>query len=70
MTTSMPLDTENILNSPFSMKSTISINTLSILEGVLKQKYLKNYLSTREIAKEFSYSKTKIRNLLLKYKIS
>ena len=38
-------------------------------ENVLKQKYLKNYLSIREIAKEFSCSKTKIRELLLKYEI-
>ena len=51
------------------MKSTISITSLPIPESVLKQKYLKNYLSIREIAKEFSCSKTKIRSLLLKYKI-
>ena len=51
------------------MKSIISINSLSIPEDVLKQKYLKNHLSTREIAKEFSCSKSKIRSLLSKYKI-
>ncbi len=38
-------------------------------KNVLKQKYLKNYLSIREIAKKFSCSKTKIRDLLLKYEI-
>ena len=69
MASLMPLNTENILNPQFSMKSTISINSLSISEDVLKQRYLKNHLSTREIAKEFSCSKTKIRSLLLKYKI-
>ena len=51
------------------MKSTTFITSLSISENVLKQKYLTNYLSIREIAKEFSCSKTKIRDLLLKYKI-
>ena len=60
---------ENVLNPRFSMKSTISITSLPISESVLKQKYLKNYLSIREIAKEFSCSKTKIRSLLSKYKI-
>ena len=60
---------KNVLNPQFSMKSTISITSAPISESVLKQKYLKNHLSTRQIAKEFSCSKTKIRNLLLKYKI-
>ena len=55
----MPLDTESILNPQLSMKSTISIKPLSIPEDVLKQKYLKNHLSTREIVKEFSCSKAK-----------
>ena len=63
------LNTENISNPKLSMKSTISINPLSTPEDVLKQKYLKNHLSTREIAKKFSCSKTKIRSLFLKYKI-
>ena len=61
--------TKNVLNLQFSMKSTISITSLPISESVLKQKYLKNQLSIREIAKEFSCSKTKIRDLLLKYEI-
>ena len=69
MVDATPQWAENILNLQFSMKSTISITSLSISEGVLKQKYLKNRLSIREIAKEFSFSKTKIRSLLLKYKI-
>ena len=38
-------------------------------KNVLKQKYVGSYLSIREIAKEFSCSKTKIKSLLLKYKI-
>ena len=61
---------KNVPNPQFSMKSTISIASSSIPENALKQKYLKNYLSIREIAKEFSCSKTKIRDLLLKYAIS
>ena len=64
-----PQYAENVLNLEFSVKSTIFITSLSISESVLKQKYLKNHLSIREIAKEFSFSKTKIRSLLLKYKI-
>ena len=60
---------KNVLNPQFSMKSTTSTTSLSISESVLKQKYLKNYLSIRGIAKEFSCSKTKIRSLLLKYEI-
>ena len=69
MATPTSFHAKNVLNLQFSMKSTISITSSSISESVLKQKYLKNYLSTRQIAKEFSCSKTKIRNLLLKYKI-
>ena len=60
---------KNVLNPQFSMKSTISITSLPIPESVLKQKYLKNYLSIKEVAKDFSCSKTRIRSLLLKYKI-
>ena len=40
------------------MKSVISINPLSIPEDVLKQKYLKNYLPTREIVKELCRDKS------------
>ena len=36
---------------------------------VLKQKYLDDLLSTREIAREFACSKTRIRSLLLRYGI-
>ena len=60
---------KKVLNPEFSMKSTISSTHPSISESVFKQKYLKNHLSIREIAKESSYSKTKIRDLLLKYNI-
>ena len=69
MATPTPLYAKNVLNLQFSMKSIVSITSVPISESVLKQKYLKDYLSTRQIAKEFSCSKTKIRNLLLKYKI-
>ena len=60
---------KNVLNFQFSMKSNVSIAPMPISKSVLKQKYLKNRLSIREIAKEFSFSKTKTRSLLLKYKI-
>ena len=40
-----------------------------IPESVLRQKYLENHLSTGEIAQEFSCSKTRIRDLLLKHNI-
>ena len=36
---------------------------------VLKQKYLENHLSMRDIASEFSRSKSRIRSLLLRYGI-
>ena len=41
----------------------------SIPEAVLRQKYLENRLSMLEIASEFSCSKTRIRDLLLKHNI-
>jgi transposase len=41
----------------------------TIPKDVLKQKYLENGLSTRQIANEFSRSKTHVRDLLLKYEI-
>ena len=60
---------KNVLNPKFSMKSITYISSLPIFEDMLKQKYLKDYLSIRESAKEFSYSINKVRLLLLKYKI-
>ena len=64
-----PQYAENVLNPQFSMKSTISITSLPISKSVLKKKYLKNYLSITEIAKEFSCSKTSILEALKKHKI-
>ena len=60
---------EYVLNPQFSMGSSCSTTSLFIPENVLKQKYLEDCLSTREIAKKFSCSKTRVRNLLLKYKV-
>ena len=60
---------ESVLNPEFSMESTTYLTSLSISSDVLKQKYLQNKLSMRDIAKEFSCSKTQIRKLLLKYSI-
>ena len=50
-----------------SIRSTVA--SPSISEGVLRQKYLENRLSMRDIARELACSKTHIRNLLLKHKI-
>ena len=69
MVSAKSIYTKNALNPQVSMKSYIYIAFLSTSEDIPRQKYLKNYLSIREIAKEFSCSKTKIGNLLLKYKI-
>ena len=60
---------EFVYNPPFSMVSSCLTASLFIPECVLRQKYLENYLSTREIAKEFACSKSRIRRFLLKYKI-
>ena len=62
-------DTETVLNPQFSMKSVTCTASAFISETVLRQKYLENHLSTREIAEEFSCSKTRVRKLLLKYNI-
>ena len=61
--------TESVLNSQFSIISNAYTTSLFIPEGVLRQKYLVDRLSMQDIAREFSCSKTRIRNLLLKYKI-
>lgn len=61
--------TENVLIPQFSMESDTYTTSPLISESVLKQEYLENGLSTRDIAKEFACSKTHIRDLLVKYKI-
>ena len=58
-----------MLNPDFSIKSITSIASARIPASVLKEKYLDDLLSTREIAKEFSCSKTRIRDLLRKHNI-
>lgn len=60
---------ESVLNPRFVMKSETYITSLSISGDVLRQKYVENCLSMRDIAKEFMCSKTQIRSLLLKYEI-
>ena len=60
---------ELVLNPQFSIISNAYITSPSIPERALKQKYVENCLSMREIAREFSCSKTHVRNQLLKYKI-
>ena len=62
-------NTETVLNSQFSIKSNAYITSSHIPASVLKEKYLENLLSTREIAEEFSCSKTRILDLLHKYNI-
>ena len=57
------------LNPKILIKSITCITYLPIPEALLKQKYLENLLSMREIAEEFSCSKTRIRDLLLKHNI-
>ena len=57
------------LNQKISIKSSSCTAYLPISEALLKQKYLGNRLSMREIAEEFSCSKTRIRDLLLKHNI-
>ena len=60
---------ELVLNPQFSIISNTSITSPSIPECALKQKYVENSLSMREIAREFSCSKTYIRSMFLRYKI-
>ena len=51
------------------MRSGIYEASPTIPEALIKRKYLDELLSTREIAKELSCSKTHIRSLLLRYGI-
>ena len=60
---------KSVLIPQFSMESSTYITSLPIPASVLKQKYLQDGLSPREIAREFSCSRTYIRSLLLKYNI-
>lgn len=62
-------ETETSLNPKILIKSITCITYVPIPEALLKQKYLENCLSMREIASEFSCSKTRIRDLLLKHNI-
>ncbi len=60
---------EYVLTPQLSIKFETYITSRQIPEGVLRQKYLADRLSMRQIASEFACSKTHIRDLLLKYKI-
>ena len=60
---------KSVLIPQFSMESSAYITSPPIPACVLKQKYLKDCLSPREISREFSCSRTHVRSLLLKYKI-
>ena len=60
---------ESALNYFFSMELDSCITSSLIPEGVLRQKYLADRLSMRQIASEFPCSKTYVRSLLLKYNI-
>ena len=62
-------DTESVLIPQFLVKLNIYVTSPPITESVLRQKYLADSLSMRQIASEFACSKTHVRNLLLKYKI-
>jgi len=60
---------ESVLNPQFVMKSNAYTTSESLSDDVLRQKYLENRLSMRDIAREFMCSKTQVRSLLLKYQI-
>ena len=62
-------ETKFSLNPKILIKSITCITYSSITEDLLKQKYLDNRLSMLDIASEFSYSKTHVRDLLLKHNI-
>ena len=59
----------NVIIPNLSIKSNVCVTSSIIFEGVLREKYLKNNLSMRDIAGEFECSKNHVRDLLLKYKI-
>ena len=58
-----------MFNQQLSMKSGVYDTSPLIPDSLIKQKYLEDRLSIRDIAREFSCSKTHIRNQLLKYSI-
>ena len=60
---------ESLFNQKLSMRSGTYDTSPRISEALIKQKYLDDLLSTREIAEEFSCSKSRIRSLLLRYGI-
>ena len=60
---------ESALIPQISIRSVTYITSPPISASVLRQKYLTDRLSMRDIAHEFSCSKTHIRDLLLKHKI-
>ena len=57
------------LNFKLIMELDSYITSAFIPESVLRQKYLENRLSLRDIAHEFACSKTRVRGLMLKYNI-
>ena len=60
---------ESLFNQKLSMISGVYDTSPLIPEALIRQKYLDDLLSTREIAEEFSCSKTRIRSLLMRYGI-
>ena len=61
--------TESVSNQLLSMRSG-TYNTSPLISACLfREKYLEDGLSMRAIAREFSCSKTHVRNLLIRYKI-
>ena len=60
---------EYLSNQKLSMRSGTYDTSPLIPKALIKQKYLSNRISIRDIAREFSCSKTRIRSQLLKYGI-
>ena len=60
---------ESILNHVLLMESDSYITPSFIPESVLRQKYLVDRLSIRDIAREFACSKTRVRDQLLRHNI-
>ena len=61
--------TESVSNQLLSIRSGIYNTSPLIPVCLFREKYLENGLSMRAIAREFSCSKTHVRNLLIRYKI-
>ena len=61
--------TESVSNQQLSMRSEIHSTSPLIPACLFREKYLENSLSMRAIAREFSCSKTHVRNLLVRYNI-